>query len=201
MNAPDEQLAAVLENGERAIGARRERWPVTVGLLAAIAAGISFLLPWQLGDPGTVTLSRAGYAGHTGLLIWWGVALAGTIGGLLPADRLRALSSVVAAVAGAAIWYVAIQVAGTEVVDEGRSLFSRRELTAGPGSSVAVLAATVLLAAAVTRLVLVLRRRAAGHPTEFSQYELRDAVRRLRATRADRPVDEPSFDQPTYGSQ
>lgn len=188
--APDESLTDALDAAERELDADRIRWTGTAGLLAAVAVGMSFLLPWRISNPGTAMLSRAGYADHRTLLIWWGLGLAATIAGLCLRGRPRMLASVVVAVAGAVLWYLAIRVAGAEVGTDGGSLFSRRELTTGPGPALAAVGATVMLAAGIVPIVALLTRSR----TEFSDYQRSDAVRRLRATRTDRPVDTPRLD-------
>jgi hypothetical protein len=191
---PDQTLASALVAAERDLDSGRERWPATAALLAAVAVGISFLLPWRIGEPSTATLSYPGYGEHAALLVWWGLALATAVAGLWLVGRTRVLVAVLTSATAAVTWWLAVQAAGAEVVTDGGSLFSRSAgLSTGPGPALAVVGATVMLAAGLVPLVRVVMSRRSTGP-EFTDYALRDAVRRLRGTRGDRPVDRPRLD-------
>jgi hypothetical protein len=189
MSTPEQALATALDAVERDLDTERDRWPAVIALLAAVCVGVSFLLPWRIGDPGTTTLSYPGYGDHRALLVWWGLGLAVVVARLRLGGRARLAAAVLGSAIAAVLWYLSVRAAGADVVTEGGALFWRAELSAGPGPALAVVATGVMLAAG---LVPIVRRLLSKESVEeFSEYQLRDAVRRLRSTRTDRPVDTP----------
>jgi hypothetical protein len=168
--APEEEVERRLELAERELGVRQHRWFARVTLLAALATGITLLLPWTFSRRLGESVWQLGFETQPSLLLTW---LAGLITSIVAltvrpghvAQACTAITGVIALIYVAGGW-------------QANALDALSDSWPGPGPAFAIVTGLSWLLCVSAQLVA--DRPHPSHPTEES---LQTATNRLRRTR------------------
>ena len=176
---PDEDLPRQITAAEQAIDSSLRRWLERAAAVAGLAAGWSLLLPWTYSRRLGLQVWQLGFEEHPQLGAAWVVGFAAAVVALVLRDRPAAVVATSVAGSAAVVFSgLAWQQIGLEATSESWS---------GPGPSVAITAGLLWILSCTARLLTERLRT----PTSWQEYEIRDAISRLRRSRTDRPVDSP----------
>jgi hypothetical protein len=168
---PDEELPLKLDAIERSLATNQHRWTGRATLLAALATGITLLLPWAFSRRLGLSVWQLGFETQPALALTWSAGLVTSVAGLALGPGLRAQAA--AGVTGViATLYVAI-------AWQADTIASLSNTWPGPGPAVAIVTGLAWVLAAATQL-LATARASATPPTPV---DLSAAVARLRRNR------------------
>ncbi|QNE19289.1 hypothetical protein F1D05_16920 [Kribbella qitaiheensis] len=168
--APDEELARRLDLAEQALGTRQHRWFARATLLAALATGITLLLPWTFSRRLGESVWQLGVEVQPSLLLTW---LAGLIASILaltlrPGHAAQACTAITGVIA-------LIHVAGSWQATAQDSL---SDTWPGPGPAFAIVAGLSWILCVSAQLIAD-----HPHPSTPTDESLQTAISRLRHTR------------------
>jgi hypothetical protein len=134
---PDEQLPPKLDALERELGVRQHRWFALAMVLAAVATGVTLLLPWTFSRRLGLSVWQLGLETQPTLALTWAAGLIATILTLaLPAgpkaQAAAAITGVIALIYLAGCW-------------QARDLTSLSDTWPGPGPAFALTTAAIWL--------------------------------------------------------
>ncbi|MFI5730159.1 hypothetical protein ACIA49_08580 [Kribbella sp. NPDC051587] len=97
---PDEELPARLAKAEQALAVAEHRWLARAGLLAALATGLTLLLPWTYSRRLGLSVWQLGIETQPQLALTWLVGLATTVAVLVlkPGHKAQAVAGVTAVI-------------------------------------------------------------------------------------------------------
>ena len=167
---PDEELTRRLDQAEQTLATKQHRWFARATLLAALATGITLLLPWTFSRRLGESVWQLGFETQPSLLLTW---LAGLITSIVAlavrpghvAQACTAIAGVIALVYVAGGW-------------QANALDALSDSWPGPGPAFAIVTGLSWLLCVSAQLVA--DRPHPSHPTEDS---LQTATTRLRRTR------------------
>ena len=164
---PDEELPRKLDAIEETLATNEHRWFARATLLAALATGITLLLPWTFSRRLGLSVWELGIETQPSLALTWLAGLLSSIAALVLRDtKARAASSVTGVIAIlfiAGAWQANSQAALTDTWP-------------GPGPAVAMVTGLVWLLAAASHLLATTR----SHATTPTPEALEAATSHLR---------------------
>jgi len=168
--APEEELDRRLEVAERELELKQHRWFARASLLAALATGVTLLLPWTFSRRLGQSVWQLGIEAQPSLLLTW---LAGLITSILAlilrpgqaAQACTAITGVIALIFIAGSW-------------QANSLDALSDAWPGPGPSFAVVTGLIWTLTLTAQLIAD-----RPHPTTPTPASLQAAITHLRQTR------------------
>lgn len=167
---PEEELAQQLDLAEQSLGTRQHRWFARATLLAALATGITLLLPWTFSRRLGESVWQLGLEVQPSLLLTW---LAGLIASILaltlrPGHAAQACTAITGVVA-------LIYVAGSW---QANALDALSDAWPGPGPGFAIVGGLGWILCVSAQLIAD-----RPHPSSPSEESLQAAIAHLRHTR------------------
>ncbi len=142
---PDEELPIRLAAAERQLAITEHRWFARTGLLAALATGLTLLLPWTYSRRLGLSVWQLGIETQPQLAVTWLVGLAATLALLIlkPGHRAQAAAGTVAVI-------TLLLLAGAYQAGQLEAL---GDTWAGPGPAIAVVTSTCWLLTSAAHLL------------------------------------------------